>query len=148
MTASPIIAHFDPLETESQITDLIAIVDHVMANPGLAFRGGIPPRRLHLVVAEIDAHLGERIRIPEIARLANLKSSAFARAFKESTGLSPYKFVIVRRVELARQLLLADEQQTISDVALACGFSSQSHFTDVFTKQVGIAPGHFRREQC
>jgi AraC family transcriptional regulator len=66
-----------------------------------------------------------------------------ARRFKESKGLPPHQYVLRRRIERARELLRQPET-TVLDVALACGFSSQSHFASAFRLFTGLTPRRYR----
>ena len=67
----------------------------------------------------------------------------FLRLFKESMGLTPYRYVIERRVERARELLRRSSLP-ISEVALSCGFTDQSHLSWHFKRLVGLTPKAFR----
>lgn len=69
----------------------------------------------------------------------------FARAFKETMGTSPHRYLLKRRVETAHELLL-NPRLSLLEIALACGFADQSHFTRVFTAAMDISPGALRRE--
>jgi AraC family transcriptional regulator len=68
-----------------------------------------------------------------------------ARAFKSAMGQSPHQYVIARRVERAKELL-RNTDMAVVDVALAVGFSSQSHLSHWFVRQVGVSPSSYRRE--
>ena len=70
--------------------------------------------------------------------------SHFSRAFRRTMGVAPHKWLLTRRVELAKERL-RDHQLSLLDVALACGFADQSHLTRVFTCMVGLSPGAWRR---
>ncbi len=80
----------------------------------------------------------------EAAQQCGLSVSHFARAFKETTGLPPHRWLIRRRVEVA-EALLRNSRMSLTEVALTCGFADQSHFTRVFSRVVGISPGAWRR---
>lgn len=66
--------------------------------------------------------------------------------FKVSTGKTPHRYIVERRVEVAKQLLDAGELPLL-DVARRSGFATQSHFTGVFHKQVGLTPGGYRNSR-
>jgi AraC family transcriptional regulator len=79
-----------------------------------------------------------------MAGLLGLSPYHFARMFRRAVGVPPHQYVLQRRVERAKGLLLAG-RLGLSDVALAVGFSDQSHLTRVFRRAVGITPARFRR---
>jgi transcriptional regulator GlxA family with amidase domain len=84
------------------------------------------------------------ISLVELANECRLSRSHFARAFKKTTGQSPHVWLMQRRVQNAKRLL-TESESAISDIALACGFSDQSHLTKVFSKLTGAPPGAWRR---
>jgi AraC family transcriptional regulator len=89
-------------------------------------------------------NLDGNVSISEVAQVCNLSRGYFIRAFRETTGMTPYQWVIRKRVDRARDLLRASDT-TLAEVAIACGFSDQSHFTRVFADIVGTTPGSWRR---
>ncbi|MDR6206760.1 helix-turn-helix transcriptional regulator [Paraburkholderia graminis] len=85
------------------------------------------------------------VSIEEIAGACNLSRSYFIRAFRETTQRTPHQWLLERRVDQARELLKRSDR-SLSDIAMACGFSDQSHFTRTFSQLVGTPPGHWRRQ--
>jgi AraC-like DNA-binding protein len=77
--------------------------------------------------------------------LAGLSAKHFARAFRQSTGVPPHRWLIEKRIERAKALLLGGGL-SLAEIALACGFADQSHFTAAFRRGTGITPGAYRRE--
>jgi transcriptional regulator GlxA family with amidase domain len=106
-------------------------------------RGGLPPRTLRLIREYIETNLEKDVCLDELAGLANLSKCHFARAFKQSAGLPPHAYLINRRVDRARELL-SDMSLPLAEVALATGFSNQSHFTRRFREQMGMTPSSYR----
>lgn len=100
------------------------------------------------IVARIDRYIEqnmeEHVDLGFMARLAGMSRYHFLRTFKEATGFSPLQYVIAKRVDRAQQLL-SKSSEPIAEVAYAVGFSSQSHFTSAFKRQLGTTPGAFRR---
>jgi len=107
-------------------------------------RGGLAPWQERRAKEIMGANLAGDIRLAELARECGLSTSHFARAFKVSTGTSPHRWLMRRRIESA-MWLLRNRQSSLSQVALACGFSDQSHFTRVFTRFSGTGPAAWRR---
>jgi AraC family transcriptional regulator len=108
------------------------------------YKGGIASRSLQQVISYINANLQEALSLPDLARIAKLSPHHFAAAFKASTGTSPHRYVIERRLERARDLLRR-KQHSISEIAYAVGFSSQSHLTAHFRQTAGLTPRGFRQ---
>lgn len=93
----------------------------------------------------IEAHIDGTLALRHIAESCGLSSSHFAHAFKASVGVAPHQWLLHRRVERAKQLLAA-ARQSLTDIALECGFADQSHFTRVFRKATGCPPGHWKQQ--
>jgi AraC family transcriptional regulator len=110
-----------------------------------AVRSGLSSDRLSRVLEYIDAHLPDDLTVDELAGIACLSSYHFGRMFKLSTGKSVHQFVLNRRIERSRALL-SRKDRTLSEIAAAAGFGSQSRFTTVFRRATGATPGALRRE--
>ncbi|MGV7214981.1 helix-turn-helix transcriptional regulator [Bradyrhizobium sp. UFLA05-112] len=110
----------------------------------LRTRGGIPPARLRRITDFVETHLDRPLGIEDLAGVAELSPYYFARMFKRATGETPHGFVLRRRIERAKQLL-ATVDIPLAEVALACGFSSQSHFTQRFRALSGMTPRQYTR---
>src|SRR6185369_16223823 len=91
----------------------------------------------------VDAHLGEKIGLPEMASSAGLTRMHFAAQFRRATGMGPHEYLLRRRIDRAKQLL-RDSHFSVLDIAISCGFESQPHFTTVFRKQVGEPPARWK----
>lgn len=107
---------------------------------------GLSPRRRRRVVDYIESNLSHPISLADIAAVAALSPYHFARAFKASMGMTPVRYVWQRRIELARRML-RETGAPLVDVALACGYASQSHFTTAFKMATGVTPAAYRRGQ-
>ena len=107
--------------------------------------GRLVPERLKRVLDYIEAHLSDPLSLNDLAAVACLSPFHFARCFKRSMGVGPHRYVMRRRIEHARRLVLHSTMPLI-DVAFAVGFDSQSSFTGCFSREVGISPGRLRRE--
>jgi AraC-like DNA-binding protein len=107
-------------------------------------RGGLPAWQARRLAAHIDARLSERILIEELAQLAGLSTGHFCRAFKQTFGIPAHAYLLRRRIEFAQGVMLKT-QLSLSEIALACGLSDQSHFTRAFRRIVGQTPHSWRR---
>jgi AraC family transcriptional regulator len=84
------------------------------------------------------------IRLPELAHECGLSVSHFTRAFRRSFGMSPYRWLLERRIDYAKALL-ATSDLPIANIALQSGFSDQTAFTRAFGRIVGDSPGRWKR---
>jgi AraC family transcriptional regulator len=83
--------------------------------------------------------------LSELATLCGLSRSHFIRAFKQSTGMPPHRWLLMQRVKRAKDLLRGTKTP-IAEIAVTCGFADQSHLTRVFSKAFRISPGAWRRQ--
>jgi AraC-like DNA-binding protein len=122
-------------------SDFLASMRQVAPAPQT--RGGLPPGALRRVREYIETHLSESIDLTALAGIAGLSLYHFARAFKQSTGVTPHYYLVQRRVARAQEMLVRTEL-SLSEIALAAGFSDQSHFARHFRQMLGMTPGQFR----
>ena len=118
-------------------------IDFTSAQLRRRIRGGLPPRALRRVRDYVEAHLEENVSIQALADTAGLSMYHFARAFKQSEGMTPHGYLVQRRVERV-QKLLAGTDLPLSEIALASGFSDQSHCARRFREHVGVTPSDYR----
>jgi len=107
------------------------------------YEGGLGDRKLLQVTRYIDDALDQDIKLADLAQLAEMSQSHFSRLFKQSMGLSPHQYLLQQRVERAKQLL-KHTNQSLVEIALACGFDSHSHFARQFRQITGITPKAYR----
>ena len=93
----------------------------------------------------IDRHLGEDLSLEVIASQANMSVCGLKRLFQKHHATSPHQYLLACRISKASRML-AETELPISEVALATGFSSQSHFATAFKKKVGLSPKAYRHE--
>jgi AraC family transcriptional regulator len=106
--------------------------------------GGLAPVRLRRALEHIAANLGDDPHLSDLARISGLSSSQFVRSFRASMGITPVQYVLAQRIERAKGLL-AHSHTSLADIALQCGFTDQSYFTNRFRSFVGTTPGQFRK---
>lgn len=123
---------------------LLLLLSALIQHYGQPFERCIPECRLEIerACAFIRAHYSERLSLDAICRDAGLSKSALLRAFAQSKGITPYRYLETIRISEAKALL----EQGVSPIeaAIRTGFSDQSHFTNYFSRFIGLAPGVYR----
>lgn len=112
--------------------------------PGLVTRGGLAPWQAERVKRHIEQNHATRINLEDLTQITRLSSSYFSTAFRVTFGTSPHDYVCRRRVEHARHLMVTTDNP-LSEIALDCGFSDQSHLTRVFRRVTAQTPAAWRR---
>jgi AraC-like DNA-binding protein len=111
-------------------------------------RGRFPYRlsrsTLQLVLDHMEAHLGSKNSVPDLAKLARCTPDHFIRLFREATSTTPHQYLIERRLQRAVQLLSDGERP--SDVATGLGFYDASAFTRAFKRRFGVPPSKYAQE--
>ena len=107
-------------------------------------RGGLSPAALRRVQLFVEANLERRIHLTDLAGRAGLSLHHFARAFRTSAGMTPRAFVEERRLERAKQLM-NESHHSLADIAVECGFGTQSRLTTTFKRRTGFTPAEYRR---
>jgi transcriptional regulator of acetoin/glycerol metabolism/AraC-like DNA-binding protein len=133
----------DTLHTRPRLDSLATLRQRAPPSPA---RGGLPPGAMRRVREHVEAHLSESMDLAELAAIAGLSVYHFARAFKQSAGVTPHHYLVRRRIERAQDML-ARSELPLSGIALATGFSDQSHLARHFRQMLGMTPGQFRWSQ-
>ncbi|HET7031882.1 MAG TPA: AraC family transcriptional regulator [Casimicrobiaceae bacterium] len=107
-------------------------------------RGGLAPGALRRVLEHIERSFTENVQNSALAKIAGLSSKHFGRAFKQSTGASPHRYLMRQRVARATELL-EHSSRALADIALDVGFADQSHFSRAFAALTGETPSACRR---
>ncbi|MEN4918430.1 AraC family transcriptional regulator [Achromobacter spanius] len=145
-------AHADPL-----FVDQLALAAQVhmiqaygggatasQADPAPA-RGGLAVWQQKLARDMLAADLLADVSISDVAQGCGLSRSYFIKAFRQTMGTTPHRWLLECRVERAK-LLLLNSEAPVSDVARDCGFSDQAHLTRVFASVMGAPPAAWRRQ--
>ncbi len=105
---------------------------------------GLDGRRLKQALAYVEDHLSEDISLSQLASLAGISASHFKALFRQSTGVPLHQYVIQRRLDRAKDLLMAGKL-SITEIALASGFSHQSHLARHLRRSSGLSPSVMKR---
>jgi AraC family transcriptional regulator len=105
--------------------------------------GPVQRRRLSELIQQ---ELGSKLSLHRLAHEVGLSPHHFARLFKATFGTTPHQHVQALRIEAAVEALRRDHAVPIAQVALACGFASQSHMTELMRRRLGLTPNMLRRE--
>jgi AraC family transcriptional regulator len=100
--------------------------------------------RLRRVCSYIDASLGTNLTLSQLAAEANLSQDHLIRTFRQNLGMTPHQYVMQRRIEKAKELLISTNTP-IAELSMATGFSDQSHLSTAFRRAVGQSPARYRK---
>jgi AraC family transcriptional regulator len=106
-------------------------------------KGGLPGWRLKYALELLEADLTKTPSLAELAKPLRIHPTSFCRAFKQSTGLSPHRYLLAHRINRAKEMM-TDQNRTLTEIALDCGFSSSSQFSIVFKRITGVSPRIYR----
>ena len=126
-----------------------ALVIHLLRNYSAfepifrKYNGGLAPYKLRQTIDYIHAYLDRDLSLETMAKQVGVSRSYFASQFKQGMGVAPHQYVIQQRIEKAKRLL-KERMLTITEIALECGFASQSHLNKAFRKYVGTTPKDYR----
>jgi len=109
------------------------------------FSGGLAPWQKRRVTELFREHLDGTLRLTTLADECGLSVSHFARSFRRTFGTSAHRYLILQRVKMAKTLLSTSDR-SLSEVALAAGFSDEAAFSRTFKALVGAPPGCWKRE--
>ena len=107
-------------------------------------RGGLARWQLNRALEMLKANMDGQIGLSEVARECKLSVSHFVRAFKQTMGQPPYRWLLQQRIDTAKSLLLHADLPMV-EIALKCGFADQACFIRAFRKLLGTTPGEWRR---
>lgn len=130
----------------SRACENLARLDRLLAEaspPRRAF-GGLAPWQAARVRALVNRDLDGPLPVERLAEAAALGPSQFRRAFKRSFGAPPHAWVVMRRLDRAREMML-ETDDPLSRIAVACGLTDQAHLTRLFRSRYDATPAAWRR---
>lgn len=114
-----------------------------LAKDGLA-KGGLAAWQLARIRQHVEDRLDSTILVEDLASIARLSPGHFCRAFKVSTGETPHGYIVRQRIRRAQRLMLSTDD-TLSQIACACGLTDQAHLTRLFRRMLNETPLIWRR---
>lgn len=142
---APALADLDrPLEELQRDQIILEIADALAAadrSRSPRPRGIVDRRAVARARDFLEAHGDRVVRSAELEAVAGLSRYRLARAFRRGLGTSPYRYLLLRRLDRVRALIR--DGASLADAALACGFADQSHMTRHFKKAYGLSPGRW-----
>ncbi|SNB45325.1 AraC family transcriptional regulator [Geobacter sp. DSM 9736] len=99
---------------------------------------------IHRVIEHLHRHYDRKLQVADMARIAAMSTAHFSRVFRQETGHPPLEYLIRLRLQKARLLLLAGNEN-ITAIGLRCGFATPSHFATCFQQHYATTPSEYRR---
>jgi len=113
-------------------------------SPRQIHRGGFAAWQSRRLATHVEANLTGKIAVKDLAASLDISVGHFCRAFKRTFGMPARIWIRHRRIELAQGLMLTTAA-SLTEIALSCGMSDQSHFTRSFRRIVGETPSSWRQ---
>lgn len=137
-------APLDGLQAEALGAVLVSrLASHAPPPQAAAIAAGLPSPKLRRVLDYVASHLDGPLTLRRLAELADMDLFRFVRAFKQSTGVSPHRYVLESRIVHAKELL-RDRALSITEVAFRTGFATPSHFSVTFRRMTQTTPRGYR----
>lgn len=133
------------LYCDALITVLVGELMQAAQVPVAPFRGGLAGWQKRRVADYLEAHYDRDIVLGDLAMLCGLSDDHFARAFRRSFGVPPYRYQLRLRLERAKALL-ADPELPVAAVAVLVGFARPQGLTRLFLRETGNTPLRYRRD--
>jgi AraC family L-rhamnose operon regulatory protein RhaS len=102
---------------------------------------------VELFLKELDNNLPEAWTIEKMAQSAGVGLTRFTHHCKQLTNLTPMRYLMMKRLEMSKRILLEQDDMSVSEVAFTCGFSTSQYFSTVFKKQEKCTPIEYRQRQ-
>lgn len=143
----------DPFAARACLDRASALLESERSRIAFSYARQIAPRGQSLLapwqvrrfITYVNDNLDRPIRIQELGQAVRLSGSYFSRAFKATFGMAPQDYIYTRRMNLACMLMLTTGD-SLCQIALACGFADQGHFSRMFSRMFGQPPGAWRRD--
>ncbi|SUY29005.1 Arabinose operon regulatory protein [Burkholderia oklahomensis] len=136
---SPLLAGHVARAMQIQIVQKYGVVA-----PNAPAKGGLAGWQLERAKAILTENVAGEVPISQVASACGLSRSYFIKAFRQTVGTTPHRWLLEHKIERVKRSLLSNSEP-IADIANQCGFSDQAHLTRVFTSMIGTPPAAWRR---
>jgi len=133
-----------PQEARPAALRLVTLLGSPESGERPSARGGLAPWQKRKIDRYVRGNLNRPLKAGDLAEQLSLSAGHFNHAFKETFGESPHAYIVGLRLEMAQELMLSTADP-LCQIAYACGFADQSHFTKAFRRGVGQTPNAWRR---
>ncbi|WP_166244281.1 AraC family transcriptional regulator [Paenibacillus turpanensis] len=96
------------------------------------------------VLRHIEQHYCEPLSLPELAACIEVSPQYLCTLFQQAMGMRPFEYITSYRLRAAKELLLAEPERRVRDIAEACGYEHPSYFIKIFREHEGMTPTTFR----
>lgn len=136
----------EELELEQAVLGIVEALSALDSSPPPIPREKISAAAVTRTREYLDANITRAVRSHEIEAISGLTRFSLARQFRAALGTSPYRYLVMRRLERASAMIRCG--RSLAEAALASGFADQSHMTRAFARAYGLPPGRWRQLTC
>ena len=113
----------------------------------IQIKGKLPSQgdQMQYVINYMDEHYRQNISIESLAAMSGYSYDRFRHLFKEKTGTAPLRYLFLKRLDLAKSLLLSTKMR-VSEIAAETGFVTDAQFCSIFKRETGLTPRTFRNK--
>lgn len=119
------------------------IFDENLARETEQIKGGLAPSNLAKVEDYVEKNMNGSIKIELLASMCGLSEPHFATQFKKTTGVSPGRYILAKRIDEAK-CMLTETKLPVAEISAALGYSNVAHFSTIFKKTTGVTPSQYR----
>lgn len=124
---------------------IVNVLTELLVGQDVVSTGNLASSTIEDSITYINAHLGDRLTLEDLAAKASLSPFYFSRLFKKETGFSPYRYIITARINNAK-FLLHSSDASVKSICFSVGFTSESSFCTAFKKETGVTPSAYRMQ--